>query len=220
MPRKGKQKQSQGGKSRNAGTQLVRSLGAGIPGEVVRVPRSLQTEKTLYFRGTDVLGIKGTGPPPAMGFGIDSMSVINASPTQQLVNWLISCGNWDEAASLYEQFRPTTLRLRAIPSSNLVTVGVPYVLALDVTGDYPVGPTIQQVSAYRTSKILETNEPFELAYALPAPAAGIWYDTAVATELVGALLVMSLILQTGQSGMQPYACVMFEFEVKMRGIGP
>jgi len=177
---------------------------------------SLQSEKTLYFRGQDGIGTKGS----AVGWGIDSVPLTNASPTQQLVNWLTSCSNWAGAAGVYEQFRPVTLRIRAVPSSALVTNGMPYITALDPTGDFPVAPTPAQVAGYRTSKILTSQEPWEITYALPQPAKNVWYDTAVPTELVGALLVQPLVVQTGGAGFLAYSSLMFEFEVKMRGIGP
>jgi hypothetical protein len=206
-----------GGNARSGtGGRLATSLGAGVPGEVIPLPLSLQSRKTLFFRGIDAFGVKGA----AFGIGVDSVPLTNGSPTQVLANWLTACGNWANAATVYEQFRVRRMRLRGVPTSNLLTAGVPFVLAYDATNDYPVAPTGAEVAAYRTSKILETSEPFELTYEIPAPAQNLWFDSIMPTNWAGALLINNVVNQPTSVGFLPYSNVMFEFEVEMRGIGP
>jgi hypothetical protein len=177
---------------------------------------ALQSQRTLFFRGVDGIGVKGS----AWGFGVDSMSLVNASPTQSLANWLTSCSNWLGAAGVYEQFRPLRLRIRAIPSTNLLTAGAPYVFAFDPTADAPVAPTVAQVAAYRTSKIFTAAEPWEITFALPLPAAGVWFDSITPTEWSGQLLTQPSISQPTSTSFLAYSNLLFEFEVLMRGIGP
>jgi hypothetical protein len=204
------------GGSRPSQARLAASLGAGVPGEIIPSPLALQSQRTLFFRGVDGIGVKGS----AWGFGVDSAPLTNASSTQTLANWLTACSNCTGAASVYEQFRPLRLRIRAIPSTNLLTAGAPYVLAFDPTADAPVAPTLAQVAAYRTSKIFTAAEPWEIVFALPLPAAGAWYDSISPTDWLGQLLTQPSAALPTSVNFLAYSNLLFEFEILMRGIGP
>jgi hypothetical protein len=189
-------------------TNLRSSLGAGVDGQIVPVPRALQSRATLFFRGADAIGVAG-------GAWVFQSS---STPTLSLQGWLIAAPNWGGAAGAYEQYKPTRVRVRGVAGLPALNYGAPFVLAYDATNNGPVAPTVGDIVSYRTSKLLQTAEDWELVYEIIQPVAGLWYETAVPAEWTGMLLTQPTVIQASSISFLAYTSLVYEIEVEMRGV--
>jgi len=208
MPRKSKKGKSGARKSGTTGTGPSASLGGGIGNTIVAVPRTLQQTTREFVRGTDALGTNA--------------SVMQWKSTSNLVvalsGWLSTLTNdWTSLAANWDEFRPVALRVRGMPAVWQQFSCEPFILAMDVNGNAPVSPTPTLVSAYRTSKILNCKDDWELKYQIPQEAAAVWYNVISPGTFSPQLVAAPTTSMPTSSSFLALSSILFEFEVIFRG---
>jgi hypothetical protein len=184
---------------------MVGSLGGGIGETIVAVPRSLQRTITTVLRGSDILQVDTGG-------NFEWYSSVG--PVVQLGSWASSALAWGGYSTLYDEFLPLEFRLRVAPLPA-TTVSNQYFLAYDADGGAPASPTLANISAYGTAKMLDIKGAQELAYKVVLPTKDLWYNVGTPSAW-GAQMVLSPLV--GNFIASPYAAVYYEIVVRFRGV--
>lgn len=157
-------------KTRKGTTRRVDALGTSLANSVV-VPRSLQTRSVHYLRGLDVF--KGHG----LGSGLADVTFNSGTYVKFISNWLTSCANWSAVTTENDEFQPIALRIKYEPEKKYINNFPSQVLFFDVDGNATGGPAIGGVlAAYRTGKLVNLADSWEIEYQIPLDAKDQWYD--------------------------------------------
>jgi hypothetical protein len=192
-----------------------RIIPLGVTDErVTAVPRSLQQPKKFIFRSstqvlTDLTGSLTWGSPVYGGTYYAALQ--NALSATQGFSVL--------AANNYDQYVVTDFAIRFVPYNRYSKVSAstgPVVIAYDVDSS-SVSATEKQLLDYGTSKVVTTDDPWEISYSIPfsTTTGRVWLD--LGSPALTGCLTFGTQSPPVQSATTAYGTVYFEFAVVARG---
>jgi len=160
-------------------------IGSGS-GAVIRVPAASQQTRDFYFDGK--LGISTDAGANLIFAGL-------AVNYRSIANLVYSLPQWaDFIATNYDQFRVVQVRLRFVPFnrySKVTTLTAPFVVVMDADSVSLAILLESTALQYATARVVSSDDPSELVYAIPPPATEAWYDVASPSEQIGCFAIVS-----------------------------
>lgn len=188
-----------------------------MPSVSVAVPKSVQTVRKLFHRYADYIKCAGVG-----GGTYQAQFALGGAPYVSLSNYLYYSDNWTHTVKEFDQFRPTKMRIKYEPALRYSGNNGNLIMVADFDQNSTSLTTAQQAAAYRTSKLLPMNDPWEIEFEIPLPVAGAWYDTASPANWLASLTLFNAASlggnYTNPGALVPVGDLLIEVEAIFRGV--
>lgn len=194
---------NQSKQSRKKRSAQSETLGAGVGGTVVTIPRSLQMVTTRRISIWETLQTNAVGL-----FTFTRSGTFNALLTAEMQ----ASASWPGIVSAYDEFQVESVHIRFAPCGPPMSVTSPYLLAYDV-GNMPLGSP-DAISAYATTKLMSGLYDGELEYKIPPTSTGIWYTTDSPFSWTASLAASVLIPPPPNT---IFVGMLMSFTVRLRG---